>query len=657
MAMMSYEDWLEQRRLDPNNEEVMRVSKLKNIWQAEGKARNLREWLADRVTLHTVDNLELARPVAIKLAACDMLGLDIETAKTDPCHPQSGLNPKLSRIRLIQYCDGTDCYIFDQFKINSLDWIQPLLSVKTVAHNALFEAGHFMQQGMVFSNLHDSMLMGRVFFNENRALKDLAEECLDLGLDKTLQVSDWARPKLLREQLEYAAADAVVAFELANVFDQWFAENVPHYRGAYTFLCSLIYPLSRQISKGVPFDVECHNRIITDWEQARDDALGQINIDNPNSAQQKQAWLTQALSDDELLDWPLTDNGNLSTAREALENASHIPAAKPLAEYTRITSRLSNFGLKVQAQLIDGRLYPGYQIAGMVTGRFGCRNPNMQNMPRSGFKRCFSAPEGFVFVTGDLSQVELRVAGILSGDDVINAAYSNGEDLHRSMAARMSGKAPGDVTKAERTAAKAVNFGLLFGAGAATLQRQAVSSYGVAMSLEEAEDYRQLFFETYPQFREWQQDIVKTTNLHESSKSNLIKLTRHYDEDVYTHAMNYPIQSSAWEVLALAILYVDKHAGEGIHISHHVYDELTLLAPEPKAIEAAHLLRDAFYHGFRTCFPGAPDWNLVEIGVGKTWEEAGSEEAILLLEESERAMEIKTLYIKEISMSSGASGV
>ena len=52
--MMSYEDWLEQRRLDPNNEEVMRVSKLKNIWQAEGKARNLREWLADRVTLHTV---------------------------------------------------------------------------------------------------------------------------------------------------------------------------------------------------------------------------------------------------------------------------------------------------------------------------------------------------------------------------------------------------------------------------------------------------------------------------------------------------------------------------------------------------------------------------------------------------------------------------
>ena len=120
-----------------------------------------------------------------------------------------------------------------------------------------------------------------------------------------------------------------------------------------------------------------------------------------------------------------------------------------------------------------------------------------------------------MFVTGDLSQIELRVAGILSEDEVINNAYRNGEDLHRNMAAKMSGKNPKAITKAERTAAKAVNFGLLFGAGAATLQQQAASSYGVEMTLEEAEDYRELFFETYPQFYEWQQDIVEATNLYE----------------------------------------------------------------------------------------------------------------------------------------------
>jgi DNA polymerase I len=634
--MGDYESWLEQLRDNPQDSEVLRVSRLKTITEAEIKAAHLRQWLADRVSLHLVETLEGAQQAAQILAGCDKLALDIETAKTDLNHPQSGLNPKLSRIRLIQYCNGTDCYLFDQFKINSLDWIDPLLCIESVAHNALFEAGHFLHQGITFNNLHDTMLMGRVFFDKNRGLKDLAAEALGLELDKTLQVSDWNRSELLQEQLEYGAADAVVAFELANLFEEWFTENESHYREAYAFLRSLIYPITRQISHGVPFDEEHHSRLIAGWGQARDQARAQVDIENPNSVKQKQDWLTRVLSDDEVLAWPLTDKGNLSTSREALENAQHIPAAKPLAEYTTISSRLSNFGAKLQAQLIGGRLYPGYQIAGMVTGRFSCRNPNIQNMPRSGFKHCFRAPKGSVFVTGDLSQIELRVAGILSEDDVINAAYSNGEDLHRSMAARMSGKAPGDVTKAERTAAKAVNFGLLFGAGAATLQRQAVSSYGVAMSLEEAEDYRELFFDTYPQFSEWQRDIVAATNLYETSESNLIRLTRHYDTNVYTHAMNYPIQSSAWEVLALAILYVDKHAGEGVHISHHVYDELTLLAPEPKAIEAAHLLRDAFYHGFHTCFPTAPDRGLVEIGVGRTWEEAGSDEAIIQLEDPER---------------------
>ena len=293
----------------------------------------------------------------------------------------------------------------------------------------------------------------------------------------------------------------------------------------------------------------------------------------------------------------------------------------------------NNFGMKLEAQLIEGRHSPGYQIAGRVTGRFSCRNPNIQNMPRSGFKQCFRAPEGLVFVTGDLSQIELRVAGILSGDEVINNAYRNGDDLHRSMAARMSGKDPKAITKAERTAAKAVNFGLLFGAGARTLQQQAASSYGIEMSLEEAEDYRELFFETYPQFHEWQQGIVEATNLYESSESSLIKLTRHYDREVYTHAMNFPIQSSAWEVLALAILYVDEHATGGIHISHHVYDELTLLAPQDKSLEAARLLRDAFYHAFHTGFPGAPDRGLVEVGIGKTWDEAGSDKSIVSFEE------------------------
>ena len=106
--MMTYEQWLEQRRINPQDKEVLRVGKLKTIQKAEVKAHHLRQWLADRAIMHLVDNLDTAHRAAEKLLNSKLLALDIETAKTDFEHPQAGLNPKLSRIRLIQYYDGGD---------------------------------------------------------------------------------------------------------------------------------------------------------------------------------------------------------------------------------------------------------------------------------------------------------------------------------------------------------------------------------------------------------------------------------------------------------------------------------------------------------------------------------------------------------------------
>ena len=85
--------------------------------------------------------------------------------------------------------------------------------------------------------------------------------------------------------------------------------------------------------------------------------------------------------------------------------------------------------------------------------------------------------------------------------------------------------------------------------------------------------------------------------------------------------MNFPIQSSAWEVLALAILHLDQNAPEGVTISHHVHDELVLAAPPDQADAATRLLEQAFLHGFTTVFPEAPMNGLVEISQGNTWAE------------------------------------
>jgi DNA polymerase-1 len=96
---------------------------------------------------------------------------------------QAGLNPKVSRIRLIQLFDGKSIYLFDVFKIGSTDWMQTLKNQHFIAHNATFEAGHFHHAGIVFSNLDCTILMGRVFLNRNVSLKDAALEAFDLEME------------------------------------------------------------------------------------------------------------------------------------------------------------------------------------------------------------------------------------------------------------------------------------------------------------------------------------------------------------------------------------------------------------------------------------------------------------------------------------------
>lgn len=370
--------------------------------------------------------------------------------------------------------------------------------------------------------------------------------------------------------------------------------------------------------------------MITQWqheEHETQQTLIKLGLNNPASVKQKQTWLVESLSDGDMMDWPVTATGNLSTASDALERALHVAGAAPLAKWSHVSTRLANFGPSLASKVIDGCLYPNYRIASMATGRFGCTTPNIQNQPRTGFKHLYKAPLGFQFVTGDLSQIELRVAGLISGDAVINDAYANGRDLHREVAAERSGKKPEDVTKIERQAAKAINFGLIFGAGAKTLRQQAIASYGLDMTEGEAIEAKAFFHSKYTRLTEWQQESVIDANARGYSESPYVKLTRHYDDRVYTHAMNYPIQSGAWEVLALAIIYIDERLPPdgSIKISHHVYDELCLLATDEQVMSAALLLRDGFLHGFKTVFPNGSTAGLVEIGAGRDWEAAGVE--------------------------------
>ena len=192
-----------------------------------------------------------------------------------------------------------------------------------------------------------------------------------------------------------------------------------------------------------------------------------------------------------------------------------------------------------------------------------------------------------------------------------------------------------------RQGAKGVNFGLLYGSGAKGLQAYCKATYGVELSLDDAVAFKELFHTKYAGFTEWQRLIVKHSQEHEEVESPYCRLTRHFKDsdyfkgefraDPYTICMNYPVQSGAWEILALAIKFIHKAKPEGIKISHHVYDELILLSPESMKNIAAKLLYDGFAYGYKTVFPGCSVKGICEVSWGRNWADLSNPENIITL--------------------------
>ena len=159
--------------------------------------------------------------------------------------------------------------------------------------------------------------------------------------------------------------------------------------------------------------------------------------------------------------------------------AETYPVVKALLAYRQAQKAFTlASSLPAHIHPTTGRIHATYWQLGAATGRFSCSDPNLQQMPRtSAFRRCFIAPLGSKLVIADYNQIELRVMAELSGDPRMLAAYQAGEDLHRLTAALLLDKTMNLVTSAERQAAKAVNFGLIYAMGAEGLRGGSVAKF------------------------------------------------------------------------------------------------------------------------------------------------------------------------------------
>jgi len=227
-----------------------------------------------------------------------------------------------------------------------------------------------------------------------------------------------------------------------------------------------------------------------------------------------------------------------------------------------------------------------------------------------------------VLVVADYSQIELRVAALVSNDQNMLVAYEHEIDLHRKTAAAIARLPIEQISDEQRRLAKAVNFGLLFGQGARGLAAYARANYGVEMSEIEAEEARSAFFSAYPDLRNWQQQTAKRAEFDMkviTPGGRVRDFSNETNGYRYTEALNTPIQGGAAKILlaTLAALEISiNKTGIDVKLVNVIHDEIVLEAAEEVSGQAKEYLQQAMIEGMLKIFPTATTNGLVEANVG-----------------------------------------
>lgn len=290
--------------------------------------------------------------------------------------------------------------------------------------------------------------------------------------------------------------------------------------------------------------------------------------------------------------WPVletTDNGAPSWDAAVLKRLAKrgYEDAAVLVDYRKVDKQIMTYLSKWPGdRAADGRLHATFKPMSVVTGRLACERPNLHQVDRK-LKPCFIAPSGWKFTSFDYSQIELRFAAMLSGDENLLRAYTEERDVHRLTAAAVTGKPEDDITPEERYQAKAVNFGFLYGQLAPGFRNYAFEQYGLEISLEEAEDARTKFFELYPGLLDYHEKMRRFVRKHGYVETPFGR-RRHLPEinsrqqqrrwSAERQAINAPIQSGASDLMLLALVAVTEWSKDqpGLRVVSTVHDSLLL---------------------------------------------------------------------------------
>jgi DNA polymerase I-like protein with 3'-5' exonuclease and polymerase domains len=564
----------------------------------------------------------------------------------------AGLDPYRAEVRVLSLWNprAGDVRVIDLRNVPLAVLPQELWRTRLVFHNATFDTKHLLHAGVPLQPdkpLCSMLVAGLVARGEpskshegkrRPSLAVAAKELLGIDVPKAGQTADWDVPSLDPARADYAALDAVLAYQILKVGVATMSSRECR---ALDIACGCIHAVARLELAGLPFDAARHRVTAKTWagqlRNAETKAKELTGIANLMSPVQIEAWLKRTLPSRMSAQWPRTDGGKLSTKGKVLHRyAKHHPGLQAIAEYAKLRTLNTSFGLSLLDQINPRtrRLHTSLQIAQAKSGRFSSKDPNLQNIPRDGLmRRAVRAPDGALLIVADYSQIELRVMAEVTRDQRMRDAYADGLDLHIVTAAGMLGIPIDEFDRTRpdhadaRQKAKGLNFGIVYGCGASGLVTFARDNYNVTLTEAEAKRLIAAWLRTYPGVRHWQLRHVARSRSRRAVQTPAGRIYHFAWEPKGRFnpnlALNLPIQGGAAEVAQLAIAKTDalltRHLGERARLVGQVHDEFLVLADEAVAEQAKRLLVQAMTEAFADSFPDAPVRNLVDAEVAVDW--------------------------------------
>ena len=437
----------------------------------------------------------------------------------------------------------------------------------------------------------------------------------------------------IQRAAEYSAEDADITLRLHRVL--WpKLEAEPQLRAVFEDIEMPLVPvLARMEQTGVLIDTArlktqsqaLGKRLLEIQQRAFAFAGRHFNMDSPKQLQQLLF---------EELQLPVTiktPTGQASTNEEALENlADEHELPRLILDHRTLAKLRSTYTDKLPEAVNPrtGRVHTSYHQAVAATGRLSSNDPNLQNIPirtEEGrrIRRAFVAPAGMKILAADYSQIELRIMAHLSGDAGLLAAFHGNQDVHRATAAEVFGLPQDQVDANQRRAAKAINFGLMYGMSAWGLARQ------LGIDRAEANAYVKTYFERYPGVRDFMEQIrekARRDGYVETLFGRRLYLTEIHSRNqglragAERAAINAPMQGTAADIIKRAMIAVDAwlHTLDGAaRMIMQVHDELVFEVRENRIDEIKRGVRERMSSAAKLSVP-----LIVDIGIGGNWDEA-----------------------------------